>query len=196
MDALYRGWLIALRQLKEKYCKAGLRTVAPAKIKVSQKQRLSPTILSYTQTKTKTSNPLPKQTKTKNPLPKQIIVEPQTKTNNPVEPQTRTNNPIEPQTKTNNPVEPQMNIAQESQKRKGEELSHLVKRTRPTLLPHTQVPAFSFSMPSPVSLDEMSLSSGLVGFGTQSLADEIKQALEEEGLEDLGKETKYDEEEE
>jgi len=86
MDALYRGWLMALRQLKEKYHKAGLRTVAPAKIKVSQRQRLPPTILSYTQTKT--SNPLPKQTKTSNPLPKQIIVEPQTKTNNPGEPQT------------------------------------------------------------------------------------------------------------
>jgi len=36
-------------------------------------------LLSYTQTKTKTSNP----------LPKQIIVEPQTMTNNPVEPQTK-----------------------------------------------------------------------------------------------------------
>jgi len=60
---------------------------------------------------------------------------------------------------------------------------------RPTLLPHRKVPAFSFSTPSPVSLDEMSLSSGLVEFGTQILADEIKQALEEEGLEDLGKET-------
>jgi len=83
-----------------------------------------------------------------------------------------------------------MNIVQESQKRKGEELSYLVKRTRPTLLPHRQVPAFSFSTPSPMSLDEMSLSSGPVEFGTQSLADEIKQALEEEGLEDLGEETK------
>jgi len=41
-----------------------------------------------------------------------------------------------------------------------------------------------------VSLDEMSLSSGLVEFGTQSLADEIKQALEEEGL---GEETKDEE---
>jgi len=81
MDALYRGWLMALRQLKEKYHKAGLRMVAPAKIKVSQKQRLPPTILSYTQTKT--NIPLPKQTKTNNTLPKQIIVEPQTKTNNP-----------------------------------------------------------------------------------------------------------------
>jgi len=37
-----------------------------------------------------------------------------------------------------------------------------------------------------MSLDEMSLPSGPVGFGTQSLADEIRQALEEEGLEDLG----------
>jgi len=101
---------MALRQLKEKYHKAGLRTVAPANIKVSQKQRLPPTILRYMETKTKTSTPLPKQTK--------------------VEPQTKTNNPVEPQTKTNNPVEPQMNIVQESQKRKGEELSHLVKRTR------------------------------------------------------------------
>jgi len=73
--------------------------VAPAKIKVSQRQRLPPTILSYTQTNTK------------NPLPKQIIVEPQTKTNNPVE---------------------QINIVQESRKRKGEELPHLFKRTRPT----------------------------------------------------------------
>jgi len=106
MDALYRGWLMALRQLREKYHKAGLRTVATAKIKVSQKQRqrLPPTILSYMQAKTKTSTPLPKQTKTKNPFPKQIIVEPQT----------MTNNPVEPQTKTNNPVEPQMNIVQES----------------------------------------------------------------------------------
>jgi len=69
---------MALRQLKEKYHKAGLRMVAPAKIKVSQRQRLPPTILSYTQTKTNT--------KTSNPLPKQIIVEPQTKTNNPIEP--------------------------------------------------------------------------------------------------------------
>jgi len=103
---------------------------------------------------------------------------------------------LEPQTKTNNPVEPQMNIVQESQKRKGEELLHLVKRTRPTLLPHRQVPAFSFSTPSPMSLDEMSLSSGPVEFQTQSLADEIKQALEEEGLEDLDKETKDEEEEE
>jgi len=59
----------------------------------------------------------------------------------------------------------------------------------------TQVQAFSFSTTSPVSLDEMSLSSGPVEFGTQSLADEIKQALEE-GLEDLGKETKDEEEEE
>jgi len=119
-------------------------------------QRLPPTILSYTQIKTKTSTPLPKQTKTKNPLPNQMIVE--------------------PQTKTNNPIEPQMNIVQESQKRKGEELLHLVKRTRLNLLPHRQVPAFSFSTPSPLSLDEMSLSSGPVEFGTQSLADEIKQA--------------------
>jgi len=63
----------------------------------------------------------------------------------------------------------------------------------PTLLPHRQVPAFSFSTPSPVSLDEMSLSSGPVEFGTQSLADEIKQALEEEGLEDLGEETEEEE---
>jgi len=31
-----------------------------------------------------------------------------------------------------------------------------------------------------MSLDEMSLSSGLVEFGTKSLADEIRQALEEE----------------
>jgi len=121
---------MALRQLKEKYHKACLRTVAPAKIKVSQKQRLPPTILSYRQTKTNTktntkiSNPLPKQTKTSNPLPKQIIVEPHTKTNNPVEPLT--------------------NIVQESRKRKGEELSHLVKRTRPTLLPHRQVPSLLF----------------------------------------------------
>jgi len=53
MEALYKGWLIALRQLKEKYYKAGLRTVAPAKAKprVSQRQRLPPTILSYKQTK-------------------------------------------------------------------------------------------------------------------------------------------------
>jgi len=101
MDALYRGWLMALRQLKEKYHKAGLRTVAPAESKASQRQILPPTILIYMQTKTK------------NPLPKQIIVEPQTKTNNPIEPQT--------------------NIVQESQKRKGEELPHLVKRMRPTL---------------------------------------------------------------
>jgi len=139
---------MALRQLKEKYHKAGRRMVALAKIKVSQKQRqrLPPTILSYTQTKTKTN--------TKNPLPKQIIVE--------------------PKTKTNNPVEPQMNIIQESRKRKGEELSHLVKRTRPTLLPHRQVQAFSFSTLSPMSLDEMSLPSGPVEFGTQSLADEIR----------------------
>jgi len=79
-----------LRLLKEKYHKASLMTVAPAKIKVSQRKRLPSTILSYTQTKTK------------NPLPKQTIVEPQTK------------------------------IVQESQKRKGEELPHLVKR--PTLL--------------------------------------------------------------
>jgi len=172
MDALYRGWLMALRHLKEKYHKAGLRPVAPAKIKVSQKQRLPPTILSFTQTKTK------------NPLPKQIIVEPQTKTNN----------PIEPQTKTNNPIEPQMNIVQESRKRKGEELLHLVKRRRPTLLPHRQVQAFSFSTPSPISLDEMSLPSGPVEFGTQSLADEIRQALEE-GLDDLEEETKDEEEE-
>jgi len=86
MNALYRGWLMVLRQLKKKYHKASLRMVAPAKIKVSQKQRLPPTILSYMQKnkKTKTSNPLPKQTK------------------------------VEPQTKTNNPVEPQMNIVQES----------------------------------------------------------------------------------
>jgi len=34
----------------------------------------------------------------------------------------------------------------------------------------------------------------LVEFGTQSLADEVKQALEEEGLEDLGEETKDEEE--
>jgi len=157
-----------LRKLKEKYHKAGLRMVEPAKIKVSQKQRqrLPPTILSYTQTKpkTKTNNPV-------EPLPKQIIVE--------------------PLPKTNNPVEPQMNIVQESRKRKGEELSHLAKRTRPTLLPHRQIPAFSFSTPSPVSLDEISLSSGPVEFGTQSLADEIKQALEEEGL---GEETEDEEE--
>jgi len=47
MDTLYRGWLMALRQLKEKYHKAGLRMVAPAKIKVSQRQRETPpTILS------------------------------------------------------------------------------------------------------------------------------------------------------
>jgi len=46
-----------------------------------------------------------------------------------------------------------------------------------------------------MSLDEMSLSSGLVEFGTQSLADEIRQALEEEWLEDLGEETKDEEEE-
>jgi len=45
-----------------------------------------------------------------------------------------------------------------------------------------------------MSLDEMSLSSGPVEFGTQILADEIKQALEEEGLKDLGEETKDDEE--
>jgi len=51
MEALYRGWLMALRQLKEKYHNASLRTVAPAKIKVSQKQRLPPTIPSSTQTK-------------------------------------------------------------------------------------------------------------------------------------------------
>jgi len=87
IDALCRGWLMALRQLKEKYHKAGLKMVAPAKIKVSQKQRLPPTILSYMQTKTKKSTPLPKQTK----------VEPQTNTNNPVEPQKKTNNPVEPQ---------------------------------------------------------------------------------------------------
>jgi len=88
MDTLYSGWLIALRQLKEKYHKVGLRTVAPAKIKVSQrkKQKLPPTILSYTQTKTKTK------------------------------------------TKT-----PKLNIVQESRKRKGKELPHLVKRTRPAL---------------------------------------------------------------
>jgi len=127
MEALYRGWLIALRQLKGKYHKAGLRMVAPAKIKVSQRQRLPPTILSYTQTKT--NNPLPKQTKTNSPLPKQTIVEPQT------------------------------NIVQKSQKRKGEELPHLVKRTRPTLLPHRQIPAFSFE-PNPTSLDEISLPFG------------------------------------
>jgi len=151
---------MALRQLKEKYHKAGLRTEAPAKIKVSQRQSLPPTILSYTQTKTK------------NPLPKQIIVEP-----------------------TNNPAEPQTNIVQENQKRKGEELPHLAKRTRPTLLPHRQVPAFYFSTSSPMSLDGMSLPSGQVEFGTQSLADEIRQALEEEGLEDLGEETKDEEEE-
>jgi len=52
MNALYRGWLMALRQLKEKYHKASLSMVAPAKIKVSQRQRLPPTFLSYTQTKT------------------------------------------------------------------------------------------------------------------------------------------------
>jgi len=193
MDALYRGLLMALRQLKEKYHKASLRTVAPAKIKVSQRQRLPPTILSYTQTKTntKTSNPLPKQTKTNNPLLKQIIVEPQTKTNNPLPKQII----LEPQTKTNNPLpKPQTKIVQESRKRKGEELPHLVKRTRPTLLPHRQVQAFSFSMPGPMSFDEMSLPSGLVEFGTQSLADEIRQALEE-GLEDLGEETEDEEEE-
>jgi len=149
MDALYRGWLIALRQLKEKYYKAGLRMVAPAKIKVSQsqRQRLPPTILSYTQAKT--NIPLPKQT----------------------------------------------NIVQESRKRKGEELQHLGKRTRPTLLPHRQVPAFSFGTPNPASLDEMSLPSGPVEFGTQSLADELRQVLEEEGEmeEDLGEETKDEE---
>jgi len=39
------------------------------------------------------------------------------------------------------------------------------------------------------------LTSGPVEFGTQRLADEIRQALEE-GLEDLGEETKDDEEEE
>jgi len=39
-----------------------------------------------------------------------------------------------------------------------------------------------------MSLDEMSIPSGLVEFGTQSLSDEIRQALEEEGLEDLGEE--------
>jgi len=39
-----------------------------------------------------------------------------------------------------------------------------------------------------MSLDEMSLPSGPVEFGTQSLTDEIRQALEEEGLEDLGEE--------
>jgi len=129
---LSRGWLIALRQLKEKYHKAGLRTIAPAKIKLSQRQRLPPTIFSYTQTKTN------------NPLPKQTIVEPQT------------------------------NIVQESRKRKGEELPHLAKRMRPTLLPHRQVPAFSFGTPNPVSLDEISLPSGPVEFGTQSLAEEIR----------------------
>jgi len=74
----------------------------------------------------------------------------ETKTSTPLPKQTKTNNPVEPQTKTNNPVEPQMNIVQESQKRKGEELSHLAKRTRPTLLPHRQVPAFSFSTSSPI----------------------------------------------
>jgi len=150
--------------------------VAPAKIKVSQKQRLPPTILSYMQTKTKT----------KNPLPKQIIIEPHTKTNN----------LVEPQTKTNNPIEPQINIVQESWKKKGEELSHLVKRTRPTLLPCRQGQAFSFSTPSPMNLGEVSLPSGLVEFGTQSLADEIRQALEEEGLEDLGGEEEEEDNEE
>jgi len=39
-----------------------------------------------------------------------------------------------------------------------------------------------------MSFDEMSLPSGQVEFGTQSLADELRQALEEEGLEDLGEE--------
>jgi len=87
-----------------------------------------------------------------------------------------------------------MNIVQESQKSKGEELSRPVKKKKPTLLPCRPGQAFSFSTPSPVSLDEMSLSSGLVEFGTQRLADEIKQALEE-GLEDLGEETKDEEEE-
>jgi len=125
MDALYRGWLIALRQLKEKYHKAGLRTVAPAKIKVSQRQRLPPTILSYTQTKT--NNPLPKQTKTNNPLPKQTIVEPQT------------------------------NIVQESRKRKGEELPHLFKRTRPTLLPHRQVPSKIILLENLLNIDDFKL---------------------------------------
>jgi len=56
---------------------------------------------------------------------------------------------------------------------------------RPTLLPLRQVPAFSFSTPSPMRLHEMSLPSG-PDFGRQSLADELRQALEEEGLmEDL-----------
>jgi len=123
------------------------------------------------------------QTKTKSPLPKKIIIE-------------KANNPVEPRIKTNNPIEPQMNIVHESQKRKGEELPHLFKRTRPTLLPHRQVQAFYFSTPSPMSLDEMSLPFGPVEFGAQSLADEIRQALEEEGLEDLGEETKDEEEEE
>jgi len=46
-----------LRLLKEKYHKASLRTVAPAKIKVSQRKRLPSTILSYTQTKIKAVQP-------------------------------------------------------------------------------------------------------------------------------------------
>jgi len=66
------------------------------------------------------------------------------------------------------------------------------------LLPHRQTQAFSFGMPNQVALDEMTLSlpSGPVEFGTQSLADELRQALEEEEeeqLEDVGEETKEEE---
>jgi len=125
MEALYRGWLIALRQLKEKYYKAGLRAVAPAKAKprVSQRQRLPPTILNYRQTKINFPPPPPFSSSPLPPLPKRG---------------TRTNIPPP--------------LPNQSQKRQRVNLTQNRKRIRPTLLPHRQAQAFSETGHSPPSL--------------------------------------------
>jgi len=51
MNALYRGWLISLRQLKEKYHREGLKDIKPRAPKRSSSstapKRLLPVILSY-----------------------------------------------------------------------------------------------------------------------------------------------------
>jgi len=51
INALYRGWLISLRQLKEKYHREGLKDIKPRAPKRSSSstapKRLPPVILSY-----------------------------------------------------------------------------------------------------------------------------------------------------